>query len=223
MASINATTYQSPPAVVGIVDDDRNVRMALRMLLEAAGHTVAVWPDADGFLASAGANRLGCLLLDVRLPGMSGIDLQARLHEIGTELPVIVISGHADVASAVRSMKLGAFDFVQKPCDPAVLLATVRAALAHDAECRAQRTPHTQARQRLALLSARERDVFEGVIAGLRNKCIAAGLGIAESTVEVHRRHLMSKLGARSLTDLVQLHHAAGTSGTGQPPPAAGT
>lgn len=208
----------SPSGIVHIVDDDRDTRAALGRLLEAAGFTVALWATADEFLAALQPQQPGCLLLDVRLPGMSGLELQARLRETGAMLPVIAMSGYADVAIAVRSMKQGAFDFVQKPLAPGVLLATVAAALAHDAERRARRVPQEHACARLARLSTRERNILDGIIAGRRNKCIAAGLGITESTVEVHRRHLMLKLGARTLTDLVRLHHAAVAGDDPDPP-----
>lgn len=200
---MNTGTTPPPPPGVGIVDDDRELRTALRLLLESAGHVVETWADADACLAAMHPQRSGCLLLDLRLPGMSGLSLQKALHERGIELPVILLSGHADTAIAVRAMHEGAFDVLQKPCEPAVLLATVADAIAEDAA----------RRQRLAQLSERERAVFDGIVAGLRNKCIAAELGLTESTIEVHRRNLMRKLGAGTLTELVQLHVAANTDG----------
>lgn len=201
---MNTGTTPPPPPGVGIVDDDRELRTALRLLLESAGHVVETWADADACLAAMHPQRSGCLLLDLRLPGMSGLSLQKALHERGIELPVILLSGHADTAIAVRAMHEGAFDVLQKPCEPAVLLATVADAIAEDAA----------RRQRLAQLSERERAVFDGIVAGRLNKSIAAELGLTESTIEVHRRNLMRKLGAGTLTELVQLHVAASTNGT---------
>lgn len=201
---MNTGTTPPPPPGVGIVDDDRELRTALRLLLESAGHVVETWADADACLAAMHPQRSGCLLLDLRLPGMSGLSLQKTLHERGIELPVILLSGHADTAIAVRAMHEGAFDVLQKPCEPAVLLATVADAIAEDAA----------RRQRLAQLSERERAVFDGIVAGRLNKSIAAELGLTESTIEVHRRNLMRKLGAGTLTELVQLHVAASTNGT---------
>lgn len=211
---MNTETTHPPPPGVGIVDDDRELRAALRLLLESAGHVVETWADADACLAAMHPQRSGCLLLDLRLPGMSGLSLQKALHERGIELPVILLSGHADTAIAVRAMHEGAFDVLQKPCEPAVLLATVADAIAEDAARRQRRAPHERARQRLAQLSERERAVFDGIVAGRLNKSIAAELGLTESTIEVHRRNLMRKLGAGTLTELVQLHVAASTNGT---------
>ena len=210
---MNTETTHPPPPGVGIVDDDRELRAALRLLLESAGHVVETWADADACLAAMHPQRSGCLLLDLRLPGMSGLSLQKALHERGIELPVILLSGHADTAIAVRAMHEGAFDVLQKPCEPAVLLATVADAIAEDAARRQRRAPHERARQRLAQLSERERAVFDGIVAGRLNKSIAAELGLTESTIEVHRRNLMRKLGAGTLTELVQLHVAANTDG----------
>lgn len=212
----NASTIAFPPTI-GIVDDDPDLRAALQLLLESAGYAVETWPDADACLAALQPQRSGCLLLDLRLPGMSGLSLQAALHERGIELPVILLSGHANTGIAVRAMHEGAFDVLQKPCEPAVLLATVAAAITEDAARRQRRAPHERARQRLAQLSERERAVFDGIVAGRRNKSIAAGLGLTESTIEVHRHNLMRKLGARTLTELVQLHVAASTDGTDPP------
>jgi len=192
--------------LVCIVEDDPDVSEAIALLLEVSGYHVRCWPDADTFLAEIEPGQAGCLLLDIRLPGRSGLDLLAALPGLGIHLPTIIVTGHADVAITVRAMKLGALDLLQKPIVGAVLLDRVRTALAFDTERRRQAARTQRLCERRAQLSLREREVFDLVLAGRLNKVIAAELGISVSTVEVHRRRVMEKLEVRNLARLVHLY-----------------
>ena len=190
---------------VFIVDDDQAVRDALGMLLEAGGYHTEAYPSAQTFLEAVDASREGCLLLDVRMPGMSGLDLQTILQERGYKLPVIILTGHGDVPMAVRAMKGGAMDFIEKPFQGRMLLDRVAQALEQDANRRRNQIYLQEFNQRLALLSPREREVLERVAEGHYNKVIAAELGISISTVEAHRKRVMEKLQAHSVADLVRM------------------
>ena len=190
---------------VHIVDDDDAVRDALRELVESVGLRAALYPSAEDFLAASDATLAGCLLLDMRMAGLSGLDLQSMLGPRAIDLPVIVITGHGDVPAAVRAFKQGAFDFIQKPVDPLALLQRIRAALEQHARIREARSRQSASAARLATLSPREREVLMLLAAGLVNKQIAATLGIAPRTVEFHRTHIMEKTGAASVLDLVQM------------------
>lgn len=198
---------QSEP-VVYVVDDDASVRHSLRFLLESAGLPTAVFQSADEFLA-AEEERYGCILTDVRMPGTSGLDLQERLRQLGDPTPVIVITGHGDVPIAVRAMKAGALDFIEKPFNDESMLEKVRRGLELAAARRQNTEGARQTAQRLSTLSPRERQVFTLVVTGYANKQVAAELGIAEKTVEIHRANVMRKTGARSLAELVRLHVSA--------------
>ena len=199
---------------VHIVDDDDAVRDSLRELVESAGLHAALYASAEEFLGAADAGLAGCLLLDIRMAGLSGLDLQQVLHDRQIDLPVMVISGHGDVTAATRAFKQGAIDFIQKPFDPPVLLHCIRAALERHTRIRETRARQSAIAARLATLSPREREVLRLLTAGLVNKQIAVTLGIAERTVEFHRAHIMDKTGAGSIFDLVQMVVAVGAGDT---------
>ncbi|BAQ49250.1 MULTISPECIES: response regulator FixJ [Methylobacterium] len=200
--------------LVHVVDDDLAVRRALAFLLATDGLAVRVHESASAFLATV-AEPTGCIVTDVRMPEIDGIEFLRRLRQRGPMPPVIVMTGHADVPLAVAAMKEGARDFIEKPFDDEVLLASVRSALAH-AERSADRAAETKAvRTRLAILSERERDVLDGLVAGKANKVIALDLGISPRTVEIYRANVMAKLQAGSLSELVRMALVAGQSSDG--------
>lgn len=202
-----------PEPSVFVVDDDAAICESLLWLLEAEGLRVATFTSAEAFLAAWRPQQPGCLVLDVRMRGMSGLELQARLAEQGAPLPIIMLTGHGDVPMAVRAVRAGALDFLEKPVSNDVLLARVRRALELDSQRRAAEAGHRAVQTRLDTLTAREREVLELVVAGRANKQIAATLGIHEKTVEVHRRHVFQKLGVHSTVELVRLvmaNHPAG-------------
>ncbi len=192
-------------STVFLIDDDQAVRDAVALLLRAEGLQVETFANAPSFLESGAAERHGCLVLDVRMPGMSGLDLQKQLQAQGYRIPIIFITGHGDVPMAIRALKAGAFDFVEKPFQGQVLLKRIREALVQDAEERCRQAQRADAVARMALLSPREREVLERVAAGQYNKVVAAELGISLSTVEIHRKRVMEKLQAESLSDLIRL------------------
>jgi FixJ family two-component response regulator len=198
-----------PDPVVFVVDDDAALRGALKFLLESVGLHVAVYSRAEEFLRSYlrefPLNQPGCLLLDVRMPGMSGLHAQQKLPEVGIDLPVIIITGHADVSMAVTSMKQGAFDFVEKPFNDQLLLDSVQNALEHNMAHRRSDAHRQEVLDRFATLTPREREVMERVVEGMHNKVIAADLLVSRKTVEVHRAKVMEKLQAESLSDLIQM------------------
>jgi FixJ family two-component response regulator len=200
-------------ARIHIVDDDASVRSALCALLGTVGLETAAYASAEEFLAAIDGDARGCLLLDVRMPGMSGLDLQRVLHERGISLPVIVLTGHGDVAMAVRAMKAGAADFVEKPFNGQALIDRIRECLYADAASQHQRTLRDEAVACLARLSAREREVLELLVSGKLTKVIAADLGISDKTVDVHRSNIMRKTRTRSVAELVRLWLRAGEPG----------
>jgi len=189
---------------VHVVEDDPGVREWIATLLRARGLALDVFPDGIAFLRAFLPGRAGCLVVDVRLPGMSGLELQQRLRTLDDTLPVIVMSGHADVPMAVRAMRAGAVDFIEKPFPPQRLLEGVERALALDAERRRRWHEEAALRTGLERLNGREREILRRVAAGRYNKVIAAELGISVSTVEAHRRRVMQQLGAQTLYDLVR-------------------
>jgi len=195
----------TPPSTVFLIDDDQAVRDAVGLLLRSDGLAVATFPNAANFLEAGTFDQPGCLVLDVRMPGMSGLDLQKQLNAQGCHLPIIFMTGHGDVPMAIRAMKAGAFDFIEKPFQGDLLLERVREALALDARERCRQTRRDEVAARMALLSPREREVLERVAEGQYNKVIAAELGISLSTVEIHRKRVMEKLQAGSLSDLIQM------------------
>jgi FixJ family two-component response regulator len=182
---------------------------SLRCWLESEGLRVEAYTSAESFLAAGHPDWPGCLLLDVRMPGMSGLELQGKLIEQGFIIPVIIITGHGDVPTAVRATKAGAVDFLEKPVSDQVLLRRIRLALELDRRKRRELRRHRQTAAHLATLSPRERQVMEMVVAGRPNKQIATRLGITEKTVEAHRKRVMQKLGARNAAALVRLVLAA--------------
>jgi two-component system, LuxR family, response regulator FixJ len=196
--------------LIYIVDDDEAVRDSLSLLLEARGYTVRSFAAAAEFLAAAPTLRPGCLIADIRMPGMDGLELQQRLIEQALQFPLIVITGHGDVPLAVRAMKAGAVDFIEKPFAAEKILDSAAAALALLAEPGDQDVLAAAATARLALLTPREREVLQGLLAGLPNKSIAYDMAISPRTVEIHRARVMDKMRARSLSELLRMSLAAG-------------
>lgn len=191
--------------VVHVIDDDVDVRQSLAFLLSAAGLAVQVHESAVAFLKALPGIQEGCVVTDIRMPGMDGLELQRRLREMKSGLPVIVMTGHGDVPLAVEAMKGGAIDFIEKPFDDEVLLSAIRSALARRAQD-SERTARAAAVQdRIGKLSDREREVLEKLVAGKANKVIAYELGISPRTVEVYRANVMTKMEADSLSDLVRM------------------
>lgn len=195
-----------------MVDDDPAVRESLALLLDAAGFPVRTHPDAESLLAAAATLAPGCVLTDVRMPGMGGLALQRQLAARGVTVPVVVMTGHADVPLAVAAMKAGAVDFLQKPFAEAELLAVLRQALARAAEAAAEAAAAAAAAALLASLTPREHEVLAELVAGHPNKVIAQHLGASPRTIEVHRARVMDKLGVHSLPELVRLTQAARAS-----------
>jgi two-component system response regulator FixJ len=198
---------------VYIVDDDEAVRDSLSALLESKGYAVTSFGSAPEFLETARSLPAGCLVVDIRMPEMDGLELQQRLIERSLVFPLIVITGHGDVPLAVRAMKAGAIDFIEKPFASEAMLDSLAAAFARLA------TPDPNAdaaASKLDFLSPREREVLEGLLAGLPNKSIAYDLGISPRTVEIHRARVMDKMGARSLSELIRLALAGGVQPTSQ-------
>lgn len=199
-----------PEALVHVIDDDEAVRVSLAFLLEMADLPARTYDSALAFLEVAPDLQAGCIVTDVRMPGMSGLDLVNRLKDLGVTLPVIVITGHADVPMAVEAMRAGVVDFLEKPFDDTALVAAIRAALDLQIKATRQGSERDGFEQMLATLSGREREVLQGVLAGKLNKTIAFELGISPRTVEVYRANVMSKTGAHSLSELVRIAMVAG-------------
>jgi two-component system response regulator FixJ len=193
----------SNEAVVHIVDDDESLRRALQRLLRAGGYTALTYGSAAAILEAA-PRLSGCILLDLRMPDMDALEVQARLSKLGIRLPVIVVTGHGDVPTAVRAMKAGAHDFLEKPIDEEMLLVAVQAAFRDGAQT-ARADEAGQAARRLAGLSPRERQVLEGIVAGKPNKVIAYDLDISIRTVEVHRARLLTRLGTHSMAAAIRI------------------
>lgn len=192
------------PAVF-LVDDDSAVRDAMRALFLAEGLAFEAYASAEAFLADYDRDRAGCLVLDVRMPGLGGLELQQRLRDHGVRLPVIFLTGHGDVPMSVRALKAGAVDFLEKPVDTHTLLARVHEAIALDEQRRAQEANHAGMRARFERLTPREREILTQVASGKSSKEIARALAISPRTVEVHRARVMEKLGAASLADLTKI------------------
>jgi two-component system response regulator FixJ len=203
----------SEAGIVHVIDDDEALRESLVFLLGTAGIEVKSHASATDFLAGIATADAGCIVSDVRMPGMTGIELLRRLKELGVGVPVIVVTGHGDVPLAVEAMKFGAVDFLEKPFDDEVLLASVRSALQHRASEAKRQSERTEIETRLAALSSRERDVLGGLVAGRANKQIAFDLGISPRTVEIYRANLMDKMKAASLSGLVRMALIAGMLG----------
>jgi two-component system, LuxR family, response regulator FixJ len=197
-------------ATVHIIDDDRMARESLQWLIESAGLAVRVFDSGLDFLDAVEPSTCGCVLLDVRMPDINGMELYARLKRMGILLPVIIVTGHADVAMAVRAMKAGAYDFIEKPYNDALMLERVQSAISTDQQQRDAQQRVMAIKARVALLTPREQEVLHYVLRSTQNKMIAAKLGISIKTVELHRANLMTKMQARTSTELVRLALLAG-------------
>jgi FixJ family two-component response regulator len=197
-------------STVYIVDDDRLARESLKWLIESAHLPVEEFDCGGAFLDRLEPTTSGCVLLDVRMPDINGMELFARLKEQGATLPVIIVTGHADVAMAVRAMKAGAYDFVEKPYNDALMLERVQSAISYELDNRRNRGRVNEIRQRLDQLTPREQQVMSYVLRSTQNKIIASKLGISIKTVELHRANLMAKMEATSPTELVRLALIAG-------------
>ncbi len=191
--------------LVHVVDDDEAVRDSLSLLLESAGLTVRTYDSATTFLTALPNLAAGCVLTDVRMPGLDGLELQRRLTQLGVRLPVIVMTGHGDVPIAVAALKAGASDFIEKPFDDVQLLAAISSALAASQRKLDEANAVAQITARIASLTPREREVLDRLVAGQPNKMIAYDLGSSPRTVEVHRARVMEKMGVRSLPELVRM------------------
>ncbi|MEA2744145.1 MAG: two-component system, LuxR family, response regulator FixJ [Acetobacteraceae bacterium] len=195
----------APDAVVHLIDDDEGVRQAVTFLLTTSGFAVRVYESALSFLDALASLQPGCIVTDVRMPGMDGLALQRTLKARGINLPVIVVTGHGDVPLAVEAMKAGAVDFIEKPFNDDTLLSAIRVAIDYHARDFRRDNEVAAIKARLDSLSLREREVLDGLIAGLPNKTIAYDLKISARTVEVHRANLMTRMSARSVADLVRM------------------
>ena len=200
-------------ATVFVVDDDQAMRNSLKWLIESVGVHVESFASADEFLAQYQPGRAGCLVLDVRMPGMSGLDLQEHLVEHNIHIPVVIITGHGDVPMAVRAMKSGAIDFIEKPFNDEALLDAIRRAIALEEQQRSLHSENVQIQERLAHLTPREREVMEMVTEGRSNKEIANSLGVSAKTIEAHRARVMEKMQAGSLAELVRMALAVADRG----------
>lgn len=198
--------------VIHIVEDDASLRLALESLFRSVGHRTQSFASATAFLETFSPEQPGCLVLDVRLPGISGLDFQARMEGLGVKLPVVLMSGHGDIPMSVRGMKAGAVDFLTKPFRDQDMLDAANEALERDRRRRSADAGAAQVRERFATLSPREQEVMALVSTGRLNKQVAGDLNISEITVKIHRGAAMRKMGARTLADLVRMADALGLS-----------
>ena len=201
---MHANAPDSPP-LVAIVDDDAGVRDSIGMLLRASGYSTREYASAEAFLREPASAARACAIIDLRLPGIDGLELQAELGRRGIALPLIVITAHGDVSSARVALRAGAVDFIEKPIDNGELLAAVHGALEATDRTQLERAAEARASLLLASLTSRERDVYDRIVRGMHNREIAVDLGISPRTVEVHRARVMAKLKARRLADLLRL------------------
>jgi RNA polymerase sigma factor (sigma-70 family) len=192
-------------AIIAIVDDDPSAREGLSTLIRSAGLQVETFVSAQEFLARPGAETPSCLVLDLQLPGLSGLDLQKRMAEVGLEIPIVFLTGHGNIPASVQAMKAGAVEFLTKPFDEHDLLQAIHEAIERDRRIRQQHAEFRELQQRYESLTAREQDVMRQVVSGLLNKQIAAELNITEYTVKIHRGRAMRKMRAESLADLVRM------------------
>jgi len=205
-----APSLPDTPKEVCIIDDDDAVRDSLKALLGSVGYAVRTYPHARAFLEQYQPEKIACALIDVRMPGMDGMELLSRLTKCPPVPPIVIITGHGEVQMAVRALKIGAFDFIEKPFEPDALIERVHAAVRWGEKSLAEEQRHSQARKRIEALTPRETDVLHYLLAGLSNKQIAKQLSLSPRTIEVHRAHLMEKTGAESLSHLVRLSVLAG-------------
>lgn len=201
-------------AVVFVVDDDDSVLKGLSRLLRSAGWKAMTYASPDAFLRAHDPRACGCLILDVAMPDVDGLELQRRLTDAGCTLPIVFLTGHGDVSTSVRAMRAGALNFLTKPIDDEELLGAVREAVARDRVARSAARELDVIHERLATLTPRERQVLERVVTGKLNKQIADDLGIVEKTIKVHRAHVMEKMGVRSLAELARIAERIGVAKT---------
>ena len=199
----------SEQKLVHLVDDDAAIRRSVGFMLKTSGHQVETYESGTELLKNAGKLDQGCILLDIRMPGMDGLEVQKALRDKGVTLPVIIMTGHGDVSLAVQAMKAGAVDFIEKPFEKAVLLSAIEHGVERLRKSAAEFDRADEAAVRLQALTPREREVLDGLAKGLPNKTIAYDLGISPRTVEIHRANVMSKLGVRSLSEALRLAFAA--------------
>jgi len=192
-------------AIIAIVDDDPSAREGLSSLIRSAGFQVEIFASAQEFLARPGAKVPSCLVLDLQLPGLSGLDLQKRMAEVGLEIPIVFLTGHGNIPASVQAMKAGAVEFLTKPFDERKLLHAIQEAIERDRRNRQQHADIQELRNRYESLTVREQEVMRQVVSGLLNKQVAAELKISQFTVKIHRGHVMRKMRAHSLADLVRM------------------
>ena len=197
-------------ATIAIVDDDPSVREGLSSLIRSVGLNVETYASAQEFLERSGAETPSCLVLDLQLPGLSGLDLQKRMAEAGLQIPIVFLTGHGNIPASVQAMKAGAVEFLTKPFDEEDLLLAIQEAVERDRQTRQQHADMRDLRDRYESLTAREREVMQQVVSGLLNKQVAAELEIAEYTVKIHRGRVMRKMHAESLADLVRMAETLG-------------
>ena len=203
------STASEQKSTVYIVDDDQAIRHAMELLMRSVGLDYEIFHSGDDFLSNHTNDRARCLVLDIRMPGLGGLELQEQLNNTGSTLPVIFITGHGDVPMAVEAMQKGAVDFIQKPFRDQELLDRIGEALKTDQERRSAREEKAEVQSRVEKLTNRERQVLDLVVTGKPNKVIAYELGVSQRTVEIHRARVMEKMQAKSLADLVRMHMAA--------------
>ena len=203
---MNKPAEKDVQPTIYVVDDDDGMRRALDTLLSTVGYKTAVFSRPSEFLSQFKPEAHGCLVLDIRMPEMSGLEVQQQLNRMGSMLPVIFITGHGDVPMAVQAMKEGAFEFIQKPFRDQDLLDRINHALKQDADYRSNAARRSEVQHRLESLTPREKQVMDFIVDGSANKVIAIDLGLSERTVEIHRAKVMEKMGARSVAHLVKLH-----------------